>query len=266
MKKEARYKVGDELEVISSKEVGIVKSVAALLGDGYNLYVMDMNGKEKMYSESNLTLIRKKNPAIELDVEEISSKLEVDSIIDDIISSLNLLPSEHEVDVIRNACLLQTFLAVNKSFDNSRDKIGSNVLKNSIYHGVVDGNLDSVSTAFVVYSILSRLNMDVKCVACDDEDGNYYVTNLVLVGDEYYYFDANLERNIYNDRLLNDPKCNIEICCAGLGKKEYEKFFKPMSILDLKNEMSDTSLPSNIALESLDIKLIDSIFGDYYEG
>ena len=105
-----------------------------------------------------------------------------------------------------------------------------------------------------------------ECIACNDEDGHYYLTNVVLVGELYYYFDAYLERSIYHDRLESDPNTVFEMCCAGLGSKEYQEFFKPLATLDLEDVMHETMLPSNIAKESLDIKLIDHIFGDMYEG
>ena len=70
MNKEAKYKVGDEVKVVSTNDDGVIVKVAAILGDGYNLYVVAIDGREKMYSESNLELTKKKNPALDLDVTD----------------------------------------------------------------------------------------------------------------------------------------------------------------------------------------------------
>ena len=265
MNKEAKYKIGDEIKVISTNEAGTIVKVAAVLGDGYNLYVVALDGKEKMYSESNLELTRKSNPVTDLDVTDVSVELGLNGIVDDIIGRLNLRECDFGLDVVRNACLLQSYLAVNKDYDKEWESIGRNVLKNSIFHGLVNGDLDNISTALVYNYILSKLNMDVKCIACNDEDGNYYLTNLVLVDGMYFYFDPYLEKSVYQDRLAVNENEVFQLCCAGLGKEEYEEFFTPLASLDLNDPMKETKIPDNISESSLDIEFIDRIFGSYYE-
>ncbi len=265
MNKEAKYKVGDEVKVVSTNDDGVIVKVAAILGDGYNLYVVAIDGREKMYSESNLELTKKKNPALDLDVTDVSVELGINNIVSEIIASLNLRECDFSLDVIRNACLLQSFLALNNEYDGRWEAIGKNVLKNSIFHGVVNGNLDNISTALVYNYILSSLNMDVKCVACNDEDGNYYLTNLVLVDGKYFYFDPFLEKSVYQERLAANENEVFQLACAGLGSDEYEEFFTPLAVLDVTNSMSDTKMPDNISKNSLDLEFIDKLFGAYYE-
>ncbi len=262
MKKEAKYKVGDEIQVISSSESGRIVKIAALLGEGYNLYVVSIAGKEKMYSESNLTLLRKNNPVIDMNVTDVSVDLGLQTIVTDIIEALNLRECDTSIDAVRNACLLQSFLVLNDDYEKEWDSIGRNVQKNSIFHGVVNGNLDNISTALVYNHILKELKMDVKCIACNDEDGNYYLTNIVLVEDDYYYFDPYLEKSIYQE---NGEGIMFDLCCAGLGRKEYEKFFTPLAVFDIDHVMGETIIPSNISNDSLDLEFIDSFFGDLYE-
>ena len=117
MNKEAKYRVGDEIKIVSTNEIGNITKVAAVLGDGYNLYIVAVNGKEKMYSESNLDLVREKNPITDLDVTDVSVDLGLDTIVKDIISTLNLREIDNSLDSVRNACVLQSFLAINKEYD-----------------------------------------------------------------------------------------------------------------------------------------------------
>ena len=266
MNKEAKYRVGDEIKIVSTNEIGNITKVAAVLGDGYNLYIVAVNGKEKMYSESNLDLVREKNPITDLDVTDVSVDLGLDTIVKDIISTLNLREIDNSLDSVRNACVLQSFLAINKEYDKEWDSIGRSVQKNSIFHCIVNGNLDNISTALVFNHILKRLNMDVKCIACNDEEGNYYLTNIVNIDDYYYYFDPYLEKNVYEERLKNNPNEIFQLSCAAVGSKEYCRFYKPLAVLDLDKVMDSTALPNNISDDSLDLGIIDRLFGDYYEG
>ena len=266
MNKEAKYKVGDEIKIITTDEIGKITKVAAVLGEGYNLYVIAVNGREKMYSESNLEMVRENNPITDLDVTDVSVDLGLDTVVKDIISTLNLREIDNGLDAVRNACVLQSFLALNKEYEKEWDSIGRSVQKNSIFHGIVNGDLDNISTALVFNHILKRLKMDVKCIACNDEDGNYYLTNIVNINDYYYYFDPCLEKSVYEERLRNNPNEIFRLCCAGIGTQEYCKYFKPLAVFDIDKVMESTALPDNISDDTLDLGIIDKLFGDYYEG
>ena len=266
MNKEAKFRVGDEIKIMSTNEIGKITKIAAVLGEGYNLYVVAVDGKEKMYSESNLDLVRENNPLTELDVTDVSIDLGLDTIVKEIISTLNLREIDNGLDAVRNACVLQSYLALNKDYEKEWDSIGKSVQKNSIFHGIVNGDLDNISTALVFNHILKKLKMDVKCIACNDEEGNYYLTNIVNINDYYYYFDPYLEKNVYEERLMNNPNEIFHLNCAAIGTKEYCEFFKPLAVFDVDNVMSDTALPNNISDDSLDLDQIDRLFGDYYEG
>ena len=93
-------------------------------------------------------------------------------------------------------------------------------------------------------------------VAMRDKKGRFYVANLVLIDDIYYYFDSTLETQIYVDSGEDEE---FVLCCAGLGTEKYERFFKPISLLDYNFQLPNVEVPNNIAKKDIDISLITGI-------
>ena len=60
----SKFIVGDEVTIISNGSHGTVKSIASYLGEGQNIYIVDVMGIEKMCVEANLELCRKKNTVL----------------------------------------------------------------------------------------------------------------------------------------------------------------------------------------------------------
>ena len=108
-----------------------------------------------------------------------------------------------------------------------------------------------------ISEILKKVGMNVLNVAMKSEDGQFYVSNLVLIDENYYYFDVTLETVVYQDNKVNDDE--FVLCCGALGRRSYEQFFKPLCILDFNNSLGESKLPNNIAMDDIDIDLVNKL-------
>ena len=88
-------------------------------------------------------------------------------------------------------------------------------------------------------------------------NNNMSVTNLVLIGNKYYYFDSTLDKELYEED--NDEDFILSV--AGIGKKLYEKFFTPINIVNLDNNKRVSSLPKNISDSDLDVTTLNKLIG-----
>ena len=261
-----KFNIGDEVKVLSSGLRGIIKKVETYYGDDRNIYLIDVSGKEKVYTEKNLTLSRPKNNAVSLNLDELTINLQIDDKIRNIIGSLNLRKPENEDQQLLNAAKLQKYLVTNDEYiKNSKYGVGNSVTKNELYHGLINGKTDCIINSFVFSEILNKSGSNVLNVAFKDDAGKYYVSNLVLIGDEYYYFDVTLEKDVY---LENKTDVNsFVLCSAALGRSSYEQFFKPLCLIDFHDVLGESVLPDNIALCDIDIDIVNKVLNmdDAYE-
>ena len=68
----------------------------------------------------------------------------------------------------------------------------------------------------------------------------------------YYCLDADIYLESKEDEEL-------ELCCAGLGRKKYEKYFKPISLLDFDTTVPNEAVPANISKDDIDSSVIREI-------
>lgn len=255
--KTAKYSVGDKVTIISNGNNGVIKDIVSYLGEGDNIYLIDVSGREKVCVESNLELIEKKNIVADISVFDVEVTSEIEDKIKEIIELLDLRECTSEKDQLINASKLQTFLTINEDYEEHRKMIGDSVFKNQLYHGVVNGDSDSFINTYLFSEILRKVGMDVLNVALKDEDGNFYMANLVLIGKDYYYFDVTLEIEVFMDN--GSKKDEFVLCCGALGKTSYEQFFTPLCILEFDNKLSPCDLPENISKDDIDIDLINKL-------
>ena len=57
----AKFNVGDEVEIISNGSTGTIKEITSYVNNGDLVYMVDVKGKVKAYLESNIRLVRKIN-------------------------------------------------------------------------------------------------------------------------------------------------------------------------------------------------------------
>lgn len=253
----ARFEVGDEVIIISSGKRGIIKSLNSYLGNESNLYVVEVMGLDKICVESNLRMCRKKNIILGLDVKEMGINFILEDRINEIISELNLKTPIDEKDTLVNACKLQRYLATKMKYDDNIVAIGNDILKNQLYHGLFNGDTDPISNSYIFSEILRRVGVDVLSVAMKLKDSSYYVANLVLIENDYYYFDVTLEKEIFKGNGANIE--NFVLCCGALGSESYEQFFKPLCLIDFNDRLAPNNLPNNISVKDLDIDLVNKL-------
>ena len=129
---------------------------------------------------------------------------------------------------------------------------------NGLYCGLTDNPGFQTTNAILLKHLLYMKGFDSYIVLSKSRTGNDHVSNLAKVGKEWYFFDTNLERSIYEE----NGGLDLLYCCAALGIDEYSKFYSPIGVLpeNLKNNMA--KLPSNVAEESMPRTLINSITQD----
>jgi hypothetical protein len=252
-----KFNVGDEVEVISSGKVGFIKEITNY-GNGETAYIVEIEGMNKVLLESNLTIIRKVNKVVDLDIEELSAQFQIEDRINEIIEKLGLVKPENEETQLLNAAKLQMYLAtLDENGEIIKANIGSSVTTSELFDGLMNGKTDSIVNAYIFSEILNKVGNKVLNVALKDENGEYYIANLVLIGDDYFYFDVTLERSVFmeNGGELN----NFVLCCGALGRGSYEQFFKPLCLIDFHDKLKENKLPENIAKLDIDIDLVNKL-------
>ena len=253
----SKFIVGDEVTIISNGSHGTVKSIASYLGEGQNIYIVDVMGIEKMCIEANLELCRKKNTVLNLDINEVSINFMIEDRINEIIDKLDLKKTKEDKDQLTNAAKLQAYLTVSNDYDYEKVRIGNSMLKHNLYNGLINGEDEPLVNACIFTEVLRKVGMDVLNVVLKLQDNNFYVANLVLIGKEYYFFDLTLEREIFKDNGNNVD--NFILCCAALGKTSYTQFFKPLCLIDFNDRLAPNALPKNISSDDIDIDLLNKL-------
>lgn len=255
--KKTKFDIGDEVTILNNHKNGTIKNVISYLGEGDNIYLVNVDGVDKSYVESNLRLTRKKNIVLNVDIKEIGINFMIEDRFNEIINTLNLKQPANDKDQLVNACKLQHYLVVNNEVDDEITNIGNSVLKNQLYHGLINGETDPISNSYIFSEILRKVGMKVLNVVLKLQDASFYVANLVLVGDEYYYFDVTLEREIYRKNGIKEN--DLILCAAALGKESYEQFFKPLCLIDFDDRLAPNNLPINISRRDIDIDLVSKL-------
>jgi len=254
MKNTILFKVGDKVLINNTREEGIIKEVVSVLGRGNNTYLVSVDNKDRMYMEDNLSLVREKLNIDLVNVDDISALIEIEDKIDEIVRKLNLSFDNDYDNRLLNAVKVQAYLTTLKESKSFEKTVTSNVVLEDLYNGFVNNKADYVTYSYMFSELLKRVGMNVLNVGAKDENGDFYVTNLVLLDNDYYYFDVNLERDIYED---SDDE--LILCCAGIGSERYNRFFQPLCILNYNNTGKEEVLPKNIAKEDLDIEYVNSL-------
>ena len=257
--KNTRFAIDDEVRLVSSKTtVGNIKQIVSVFTDGNTLYLVDFPHGLKMVAEHELELNREIVQVMDnVNLSDLAIVIEVEDKIQDIIDELGLKVSDYPSDVLTNACKLQRYLvetySVMKKYIGSRS---NNMLANELYNGLIMGDRNYLTNALIFKEVMKKLDATVHCVAMQDSKGKFYVSNILMIDEVYYYFDVTLDADIYMESKEDEE---LELCCAGLGTEKYERFFKPVSLLDYNFELPNVEMPTNIAKKDIDISLITGI-------
>jgi len=251
------FSAGDEVLIISSNTKGVIKCLTSFLGKGDNIYLVNVNGQDKTCIESNIQLCRKKNVNINIDMNEMATKFKIEDKINKIIEILDLKESKEPSAQLLCACKLQAYLTINDDYEENDIKIGKSVTYNELYHGLLNGDIDSIINSYIFSEILNKVGIKTLVVAMKTEDGEFYTSNLVLINDEYYYFDVTLEMAVFEKNGAH--KDNFVLSCGALGKNSYEQFFKPLCILDFNDNLASSALPKSISRDDIDIDVVNKM-------
>src|SRR5574344_538770 len=133
----------------------------------------------------------------------------VDSKINDITTKLNLKESNDKLDQLTNCVKLQKYIVQNnnevtnlKDDYSSYDKSTMRTLQ--LRDAVLNNSSVGLFVAVEFQEILKRTGVNVECVGMGNRKGQYHMANLVLLGDEWYLFDPNLEKALYNAKNGNN--------------------------------------------------------------
>ena len=257
--KNTKFKVEDEVMLKSNTSVvGVIKQIVSVLAKGNTLYLVNFPHGLKMVPENELEFNREiVEDLSSINLNDLSVAIEVEDRINEIIEELNLTKSTFPATVLINACKLQRYLvltcSVVKKYVGAKS---NNILNNELYNGLIMGDRNYLTNALIFKEIMKKLDANVHTVAMKDSKNKFYVSNLLLIDDDYYYFDVTLDTDVYLEAKEEDE---FVLCCAGVGKARYEKYFKPIALLDFDVNVPNKPLPENIAVNDIDLSIIKEI-------
>lgn len=120
---------------------------------------------------------------------------------------------------------------------------------------------DSASNVILFYYLLYLKGYKSSIVLSESKNqkGEIHLSNLVDLGkDDWYFFDTNLERVNFVEDQFENPE-DFSYSWAGLGKKFYSRFYRP--ILTIK-EVGEPEIPIsayNISEDSVLRELVESV-------
>ena len=246
MKGIAKYNTGDEVLVVKTNEKGIIKNIISELDNGNSLYLVNVDGVERMYAESYLELITK---AASNEDNDVSLKESLQDVYKAIVDELSL--TNNKEDDIKNALKLSRYLAIRDNI-NYGLVIKDNIKGSQLYKNLMCQEDGYIVNSYLFSEILQSIGMDAFMVGLKDEEDVFYIANLVLIGDKYYYFDNTLEREIYLDNCSGPEE--FMWCSSAVGKDSYEQFFKPIGIIALDKDFISDILPKNVSIEDYDLE------------
>lgn len=250
---ETKFKIGDAVSVIKTRENGIITDIVSVLGEGDNTYLVEIDGLERMYAESYLGTEVSDEFIAERQLEP--SYKQVVKEIDKVIDKLGLVETNDSTLQLANACKVQKYLALKHQSEVKKVPVTNSIIISELYDGLVNGESDYITYTYVFSEILKRVGMTAHNVGLRDENGKFYMANLVLIGDYYYYFDVTLEREIYLENCKSEEE--FVLCCGALGSESYEQFFKPVAILNFEED-SKEDIPENISTTDIAVEIINN--------
>lgn len=190
-------------------------------------------------------------------------RAENDEKIDSIIAELDLKNTDDILEQIENCRKVSEYIVMHNQYDDAvmdekAQNSGFSMRDMDLHSALVDERGVCTSYSVEFEEILKRVGMDVKTVTLISKEGGTHACNLVNIRGEYYYFDTTLEQTIYNMQKELDPDTELVLCCAGLGKKEYEEFYMPVVIIT--SEMETEGIPNNISEERIPFEIANGLY------
>ena len=194
-----------------------------------------------------------------IDVEDVTLSIRIEDEINRIINELGLVKVNSDTDVLMDSCKLLKYLATRQANINNDECNTKSIVLNELFKGLFNRDDNYITNSYLFSEILKRLGVNVYNVGLKDDNGNFYMANLVLIKGLYYYFDVTVEQAIYNSngRVLDEFK----LCSACIGSDTYQKYFTPVSIIDINSNEPKKEVPVNISKKDMDPKILNKIIG-----
>lgn len=184
--------------------------------------------------------------------------------IDEIINELGLHVSDDPYAQLDMCCKVQKYLTMNNYYDDTMidEKRGDSLKEiyyNDLYEVLIYNRAICTSNSAEFKEILSKVGIDVKSVFVAADNNESHMCNIVNLGGDYYYFDPTLEIAIYDSDIYDHN--DVLLFCAGMGKEDYEQYYKPIGIMDdnfgseilpMPNNMANSSIPFEVINNSID--------------
>lgn len=197
-------------------------------------------------NNNNLIKRYKKIKSKEEKVEEIEKKIQ------DIIMELGLKESvSGSFSSLRACCKVQEYIIKHNIYTSDildKKANGNFDVIDDLYAAVVENKSICTSNSLEFKAILSKIGLDVEVVAIEG-----HASNIVKLGDSYYFFDSTLEQSFFLQNANDDQ--DYILCCAGLGMQEYSSVYSPIGIFK-EEQLSLLPLPENIAQYRIPFKVI----------
>lgn len=274
-----KFSIGDLVKYKKTSEEGKVVDIVSTLGGDDNVYEVLFGNVTRLYSEKYLDIVKKyvdenkeikttlindnisnsKDEIKKINVDDVNLSFKIEDEINKIINELNLVKVNKDTDSIIDACKLLKYLATRECNINCDEVNTNNIVLNELYKGLFNRDDNYITNSYLFSEILKRVGVNALNVGLKDDNGNFYMANLVLIKGLYYYFDVTVEQAIFNSngRNLN----NFKMCSACIGSETYEKYFTPVSIIDINPNNKAVDVPDNISKKNMDPKLLNKIVG-----
>ena len=127
----------------------------------------------------------------------------------------------------------------------------------NLYKGVMKNPGDQTTNAILFNHLLYMKGFDTHIILARSKNGTPHVANIARIGKEYFFFDTTLERSIYEEQGENPDE--MLFCCAALGKEDFNRFYKPVEVLNDDLDKPAVPFPTAMAEESMPRQLVDSV-------
>lgn len=279
-----KFNIGDIVTVKKTAEKGEIVDIVSKLGGDDNLYEVQIDSHTRLYNEcylDGLETTKKTKEKVEIkeevknnikdekisndikniNVNDVNLSFEIEDEINRIIEELGLVKVNKDTDSLIDSCKLLKYLATRECNISKKECKTGNLILNELYKGLINREDNYITNSYLFSEILKRLGVDVYNVGLKDDNGNFYMANLVLIKGQYYYFDVTVEQAIFNSTGRDINK--FKLCSACIGGDTYHQYFKPISIIEINpnNTSNKIEVPTNISKKDMDPKILNKIIG-----
>ena len=145
--------------------------------------------------------------------------------------------------------VVQNIFPEEQVYDGVAESTKQEEYLSNLYKGVMKNPGDQTTNAILFNHLLYMKGFDTHIILARSKNGTPHVANIARIGKEYFFFDTTLERSIYEEQGEN----------AALGKEDFNRFYKPVEVLNDDLDKPAVPFPTAMAEESMPRQLVDSV-------